>query len=98
MTKETISRISSAVFTDDPQRYLSEASVPGRLVEVTAPSGDTVVILSKRDFDGYVATSEILSNPQQAEAIKRGLAEFGDGAIDDAVAKHDDALRRLANR
>ena len=47
------------------------------MLKVTLPSGKIAVVMSGDDFEGYVATSEILSNPQRAEALKRGVAELG---------------------
>jgi len=75
MTQETLAKISSAAFSSDPQRYLTEAAMPGHVVEVTAPSGD-VVILSKQDFEGYKATAELLQHPEDREAIVKSLAEL----------------------
>jgi prevent-host-death family protein len=76
MTKETVTKVSSADFGREPQPYLTEAATAGHVVEVTAPSGDNVVILSKQDFEDYKATVELLRHPEDREAIVKSLAEL----------------------
>jgi PHD/YefM family antitoxin component YafN of YafNO toxin-antitoxin module len=74
MPKETVTEVSSADFTRDPQQFLAEVS-PGHLIEITAPSS-AFVILSKEDFEGYKATAELLSHPENAKALAKSLAEI----------------------
>jgi len=40
------------------------------------PSGSITVLMSERDFESYKPTSEILSNPARAEAIRQELTEL----------------------
>ncbi len=54
-------------------RYTEVAA--GRVVEITAP-GEAFVILSKEDFEGYKATVELLSHPENAKALATSLAEI----------------------
>lgn len=75
-TKETTVQISSATFIRDPQHYIAEAAAAGHVIEVTTPSGDNVVILSKQDFEGYKATAELLQHPEDREAMMKSLAEL----------------------
>jgi len=64
-------------YNKDPERWRVQVS-PGHIVQVLEPSGATTVLMSGQDFESFKATSEILSNPQRAENIKRALAEFGE--------------------
>jgi len=79
MTKKTehITELSSSSLEPSVAKFLDRVS-PDELLRVTLPSGKVAVVMSGDDFEGYVATSEILSNPQRAEAIRRGLAELGE--------------------
>ena len=74
MPQETVTRISSADFAKNPQQFLAEVAA-GRIVEITAP-GAAFVILSKEDFEGYKATVELLSHPENAKALAKSLAEI----------------------
>jgi PHD/YefM family antitoxin component YafN of YafNO toxin-antitoxin module len=73
---EHITELSSDMLDPSITRFLDRAG-PDEMLMVTLPSGKIAVVMSGDDFEGYVATSEILSNPQRAEALKRGLAELG---------------------
>jgi prevent-host-death family protein len=72
--EESVTKVSSADFAKDPQHYLAEVSA-GHAVEITAPS-EAFVILSKEDFEGYKATVELLSRPENAKALTKSLAEI----------------------
>ncbi len=72
--EESITTVSSADFAQDRQHYLAEVSA-GHAVEITAPS-EAFVILSKEDFEGYRATVELLSRPENARALSKSLAEI----------------------
>ena len=74
MATETVTRISSTDFATNPLRYLAEVAA-GRIVEITTP-GEAFVILSKEDFEGYKATVELLSHPENAKALAQSLAEI----------------------
>jgi PHD/YefM family antitoxin component YafN of YafNO toxin-antitoxin module len=74
---EHITALSSDALDPSVAKFLDRVS-PNELLRVTLPSGKVAVVMSGDDFEGYVATSEILSNPQRAEAIRRGLAELGE--------------------
>jgi prevent-host-death family protein len=74
MPKETVTRVSSADFAKNPRQYLAEVAA-GRVVEISAP-GEAFVILSKEDFEGYKATVELLSHPENAKALAKSLAEI----------------------
>jgi prevent-host-death family protein len=72
--EESITKVSSDDFAKDPRQYLAEVSA-GHAVEITAPS-EAFVILSKEDFEGYKATVELLSRPENAKALTKSLAEI----------------------
>jgi prevent-host-death family protein len=74
MPNETVTQVSSADFAKNPRQYLAEVAA-GRVVEITAP-GEAFVILSKEDFEGYKATVELLSHPENARALAESLAEI----------------------
>jgi len=78
MSKETVTRVSSADFARNPQQYLTEVAAGG-VVEITALN-ETFVLLSKEDFEGYKATVELLSDPENpnknAKALAKSLAEI----------------------
>jgi len=65
------------VYSKDPEYWRARVS-PGHIIQVLEPIGSTTVLMSGQDFESFRATSEILSNPQRAENIKRALAEFGE--------------------
>jgi prevent-host-death family protein len=74
MPNETVTQVSSTDFAKNPQQYLAEVAA-GRVVEIAA-SGEAFVILSKEDFEGYKATVELLSHPENAEALAKSIAEI----------------------
>jgi PHD/YefM family antitoxin component YafN of YafNO toxin-antitoxin module len=76
MSIERISELSADKLDPSVTRFLEQVS-PMNMLKVTLPSGGIAVVMSGADFESYVATSEILSNPQRAEAIRRALAELG---------------------
>ena len=80
MIKDIVTKVSAADFNRDPQHYLAKAAAPGHVIEVTAPTGDEVVILSKEDFEGYKATVELLSRPENARMLDQSIAEIEAGA------------------
>ena len=71
---ESVTKVSSADFATDPQHYLAEVSA-GHAVEITAP-GETFLILSKEDFEGYKAAAGLLSRPENAQALTKSHAEM----------------------
>lgn len=52
--------------------------------EVTRNGNRAAVLLSVDDYDALLETVDILSRPEEVEAIRRGLAELGAGDISSA--------------
>lgn len=50
---------------------LKDASMGLQTYEVTQRSGESVVIMSKEDFEGWQETLDIMSNPDEYAAILR---------------------------
>jgi PHD/YefM family antitoxin component YafN of YafNO toxin-antitoxin module len=75
--RETITDVTANLLEANVTAFLEGVS-PLNLLRITLPSGKIAVVMSGEDFDSYVATSEILSHPENAERIKRSLAEFGE--------------------
>jgi hypothetical protein len=71
---KSITKVSSAEFAKDPQRYLAGVSA-GNAVEIEAP-GETFVILSKEDFETYKVTVGLLDHPETAWALPTSPSEM----------------------
>jgi len=74
-TEPEITTLSPDAFDKDPKGFLAHAT-PGHIIRVFLPSGSITVLMSERDFESYKPTSEILSNPARAEAIRQELTEL----------------------
>jgi PHD/YefM family antitoxin component YafN of YafNO toxin-antitoxin module len=75
MAEEKLTQVSSAVFAKDPQRYLAEAQA-GRVVEISSPEQEALVLISKEELEGYKATAELLAHPEDRAALLKSLAEL----------------------
>jgi hypothetical protein len=71
--QERVTKVSSADFAKDPQRYLAEVSAGGA-VEIVA-AGETFVILSKGDLESYKATAGLPDRPETAPALPKSPSQ-----------------------
>lgn len=67
--------VSADLFNSDPGRFAPEA---GAVVRIVQADGSELVLAQAADFDGLVATCELLSDPVAAAAIRRDLPVFQD--------------------
>jgi len=77
MVTETVTQFFSTELDPSIAEFLARVK-HRHFFRIQLPDGKVVVVMSGDDFDGLEATAEILSNPERAEAIKRGLAELGE--------------------
>jgi PHD/YefM family antitoxin component YafN of YafNO toxin-antitoxin module len=75
MAEEKLTQVSSAAFTENPQRFLDEARA-GHVVEISGPELEPLVLISKEELEGYKATAELLANPEDRAALLKSLAEL----------------------
>jgi hypothetical protein len=71
---ETITPLSSADLDEAVMQFLNRPR-RAEVLKITLPSGRVVVVMPEEHFEAYIATSELLSNPARAAAIKRNLDE-----------------------
>lgn len=71
--------MSDAAYSIDDLRdrlpELVEVVTKGDRITVTAADGTELVLMSKADLEGLEETLEILNDPDEVAAIKRGSAE-----------------------
>lgn len=73
-------------FRRNLKHYMSQVNEDAVPLLVTSKDpDDTVVVMSKRDFDANAETMYLLSNPKLMERIKRGDAQIAAGK----AKKHD---------
>jgi PHD/YefM family antitoxin component YafN of YafNO toxin-antitoxin module len=75
MAEEKLTQVSSAAFTENPQRFLDEAHA-GRVVEISGPELEPLVLISKEELEAYKATAELLAHPEDRAALLKSLAEL----------------------
>lgn len=71
---ETITPLSSTDLDEAVTQFLHRPR-RAEVLKITLPSGRVVVVMPEEHFEAYIATSELLSNPARAAAIKRSLNE-----------------------
>jgi PHD/YefM family antitoxin component YafN of YafNO toxin-antitoxin module len=71
---EIITPLSSADLDEAVTQFLNRPR-RAEVLKIALPSGKVVVVMPEEHFEAYIATSELLSNPARAAAIKRGLDE-----------------------
>ena len=71
--------ISSTDFGKDVDRYIEEANTANQIFEVQSqsPHAQTVVVLSKQEFEGWRETMHLLSGGT-AESLLRSIAELNE--------------------
>jgi PHD/YefM family antitoxin component YafN of YafNO toxin-antitoxin module len=74
--KMTITALSSAELRQDTDRIIAEANTEHKVFEVSGPNDQSVVVLSKQDFDGWLETLYLASNPANAAFLSASIAEF----------------------
>jgi len=74
MSDHTVTVVSSAEFSKDVDRYISDANTAHRVFEIAGPGQQSVVLLSKQDYAGWLKT--ILMNLEvDSKRIKELLDE-----------------------
>lgn len=73
-------RISLEKFKDNLKAYMKQANRTLQPIEVVSDNEDeAVVVLSKKEWDGYQETWKIAQNTYLSEKIKAGLAQTRSG-------------------
>jgi antitoxin YefM len=76
--------VSSAEFSKNVDRYIGEANTSHQIFEISRPDEQTVVVLSKRDFDGLQETIHLLSSQANSQVLMSSIAELDSGrALED---------------
>ncbi len=71
-----MTHISHTALRQELDRYLDEAASQGRPIVVELEDGKAnVVLMSKADFNSWRETASLLSNPGNAERLRRGLLQ-----------------------
>lgn len=72
-----ITRVSSADFSSDLDRYIAEANTSHVAFEIPGHTEDqSVIVLSKQDYTGMIETMYLLSNPVNARVLLQSIDEL----------------------
>ncbi|MAE68391.1 MAG: type II toxin-antitoxin system Phd/YefM family antitoxin [Candidatus Peribacteraceae bacterium] len=58
---------------------IEQAGKPGSVISITHRDLPDVVLMSYDEFEGWIETMEILSNPSLVDQIQNGLKEISSG-------------------
>jgi antitoxin YefM len=72
----TVTSVSSAEFSKDVDHYINEANTGHRVFEISGPRDQSVVLLSRKDFEGWQETIYLLSNQANAQMLLEAIAEL----------------------
>jgi antitoxin YefM len=72
----TVTSVSSAEFSKDVDHYINEANKAHRVFEVSGPREQSVVVLSRQDFEGWQETIYLLSSQANAQILLESIAEL----------------------
>ena len=75
MTTETLTRVSSAEFSRNVDRYIQAANSNHQAFEVEGPGDLSVVVVSKEDFESWQETIHLLS-AGSAGSLLKSIAEL----------------------
>ena len=75
MTTETLTRVSSAEFSRNVDRYIQAANSNHQVFEVEGPGDLSVVVVSKEDFESWQETIHLLS-AGSADSLLKSIAEL----------------------
>ncbi len=71
-----MTHISHTTLRQNLDRYLDEAASQGKPIVVEREAGKpSVVLMSEADFNSWRETASLLSNPGNAERLRRGLLQ-----------------------
>jgi antitoxin YefM len=77
-----MTHVSYTDLRQDLDRYLDEAASQGKPIVVELEGGKAnVVLMSEADFNSWRETASLLSNPGNAERLRRGLLQ-AQGALE----------------
>ena len=78
MTEPTFSvtSLSSADFSNNVDRYISEVNTAHRVFEIAGPDEQSIMVLSKRDFESWLETIHLLSSQANAQILQESIAEL----------------------
>lgn len=76
MNMMTITKVSPDDFSKDVDRYISEANAQHKVFEIAGGDDESVVVLSKQDFEGWQDTIHLLSSQANAQVLLESIAEL----------------------
>lgn len=62
-------------------KLLEQAAKPGHNVTVTMEGEPRVVLMSVEEYEGWVETLEIMSDPELMQQIREGIADMKAGRV-----------------
>lgn len=67
-----ISTLTASEAREDLYNLIRKASKGPRAFEIKLRGVDSVILISKEELEGWLETLDILSNPEEREAIREG--------------------------
>ena len=69
-------KVSPDEFSKDLDRYITEANTQHAVFEVSGTDENSIVVLSKQDFEGWQETVHLLSSQANAQVLLESIAEL----------------------
>lgn len=63
-------------------QILREAVLPGNIIRVTLTDQQPVIIMSEEEYESWLETMEILSDPVQAKHLRQAIREHAAGTME----------------
>lgn len=67
-----------------------EAAVGAQAYEIHLQGCEPVIMMSKEEFEGWLETMDILSNPEEAQSLREAIAD-----TDEKTIPFDEVLKQL---
>jgi antitoxin YefM len=74
-----VNDIPFAQFRDGLAKYLDEVAEKGTPLHVTREQGSNIVVVSEDEYNGWLETIHLLSNPTNAKELMEAVAELNAG-------------------
>ena len=72
-----MTNISFETFMTDPKRYADAAISQGYTFNIANCKGEGLVLMSAEEYNGYIETQYILSNPRTRKEVLEGKNQRG---------------------
>jgi antitoxin YefM len=76
MNMMTFTKVLPDEFSKDVGRYISEANTQHTVFEIPGRDDESVVVISKQDFDSWQETIHLLSSQANAHVLLESIAEL----------------------